>query len=232
MSNLKIGFYGHSSVCWANSKNSISFIDQIIDKFNADLVNIGVPQGSEERILFDLKKSKEVDVAIIFHSSPKFIFLPNCSRDVSISNVPSRKAKYFWSEFGELQSDQVSSDKFENEFFTYGKIKEVFDTPEEYVDAMTHLKEYFYHPDLFSNRFYSALQSIDNYLENKKIKSYHVIRPSLIIQRPWIKFNSGTVDVSLDLMPNTTGLPNNYSVEQNKLIGDKLINWINKEYGW
>ncbi len=229
MSNLKIGFYGHSSVCWANSKNSISFIDQIIDKFNADLVNIGVPQGSEERILFDLKKSKEVDVAIIFHSSPKFIFLPNCSRDVSISNVPSRKAKYFWSED---KSDQVSSDKFENEFFTYGKIKEVFDTPEEYVDAMTHLKEYFYHPDLFSNRFYSALQSIDNYLENKKIKSYHVIRPSLIIQHPWIKFNSGTVDVSLALMPNTTGLPNNYSVEQNKLIGDKLINWINKEYGW
>jgi len=59
-----------------------------------------------------------------------------------------------------------------------------------------------------------------------------VIRPSLIIQHPWIKFNSGTVDVSLALMPNTTGLPNNYSVEQNKLIGDKLIIWINKEYGW
>jgi hypothetical protein len=229
MSNLKIGFYGHSSVCWANSKNSISFIDQIIDKFNADLVNIGVPQGSEERILFDLKKSKEVDVAIIFHSSPKFIFLPNCSRDVSISNVPSRKAKYFWTEG---KSDQVSSDKFENEFFTYGKIKEVFDTPEEYIDAMTHLKEYFYHPDLFSNRFYSALQSIDNYLENKKIKSYHVIHPKLVIQHNWLKFNSGSIDYALALMPNTVGLPNNYSVEQNKLIGDKLINWINKEYGW
>jgi hypothetical protein len=230
MNKLNIGFYGHSTSCWANSENNISFIDQIRLKFNANIVNIGVPQGSEERILFDLKKTKELDVAIIFHSIPKFVFLPSCRRDVGITNVPSRKAQYLWTEGN---AEPVTQEKFEKVFFSYGKIKEVFETTEEYVNAMTCLKEYFYHPDLFSNRYYAAMLAIDNYLTNKKIKAYHIIFPKILDEsHAWATPNSGIVDYETAVIPNTPGFPNNLSIENNIKIAEVLSNWINKEYGW
>jgi len=229
MNTLNIGFYGHSTSCWAGSENNISFIDQIKEKFNANIVNIGVPQGSEERILFDLKKTKELDIAIIFHSNPKFIFLPGCLRDISISNVPGRKAQYLWSE---NHSQPISQDKHEQEFFSYGQIKEVFKTTEEYVNAMTCYKEYFYHPDLITNRYYAAMSSIDNYLMNKKIKSYHIIQPNYLQAHPWATIKSGYVDNETAFIPSTPGFPNNLSIENNIKVASILSNWISKEYGW
>ena len=229
MNKLNIGFYGHSTACWANSENNVSFIDQIKEKFNANIVNIGVPQGSEERILFDLKKTKELDVAIIFHSNPKFIFLPGCNRDVSIANVPGRKAQYLWSE---QQTRPVSQERHEQEFFSYGKIKEVFETTEEYVNAMTCYKEYFCHPDLITNRYYANLLSIDDYLLNRKIKSYHIILSSYLKSHSWVTIKSGHVDHETALIPNKAGLPNNLSIENNIKVAGILSSWISKEYGW
>ena len=229
MNTLNIGFYGHSTACWANSENNVSFIDQIRVKFDATIVNIGVPQGSEERILFDLKKTKELDVAIIFHSHPKFIFLPGCNRDVSITNVPGRKAQYLWSED---QSEPVSQERHEKEFFSYGHIKEVFKTTEEYVNAMTCYKEYFYHPDLITNRYYAAMASIDDYLMNKKIKSYHIIHPIFLKGRSWATIKSGHTDYETAIIPSTFGLPNNLTIANNNKISERIVNWINKEYGW
>lgn len=220
---MKIGFFGHSSTCWINSPNKESFIDQIKEKYSADIVNIGVPQGSEERILFDLKKTKEIDIAIIFHSSPRYIFLPNCNRDVSIKTVPSRKAPYFWSE---NNAKPVTREQFENDFFSYSNIKDVFKNPEEYVDAMTFYKEYFYHPDLIENRFQSCLLLIDNFLLNKNITTFHTIHP--LCYPPWLKMKSGTVDHELTTIKTTPGLPNNFSIEDNKLVAEKLSGWIDK----
>ena len=217
-SAMNIGFYGHSAASWMGDDRS--FVDQIKKKYNANIVNIGVPQGSEERILFDLKKTKAIDIAVIFHSIPKYIFIPKCNRDVSISTVPGTKAKYFWSE---RSTQPISKSQFEQIFFSYSNIKEVFNTPEEYVDAMSYLKEYFYHPDLVVNRYQSAMLMIDNYLINKKIKCFHSINPAQY--PPWMTLQSGTVDFELSKLV-TGGLPNNLSQVENIYVARYLGKWI------
>ena len=89
---MNIGFYGHSAASWYGDPNS--FIDQVQKKLNSNIVNVGVPQGSEERVLFDLKKTKKIDVAVIFHQcGPRYMFLPNCNRDITMDTVPENKSK-------------------------------------------------------------------------------------------------------------------------------------------
>jgi hypothetical protein len=63
-------------------------------------VNSGVGMGSEERTLFTLKKTKDLDLAIIFHSSPDSIFVPcedrdfcTVDRDTLIEKIPGGRAK-------------------------------------------------------------------------------------------------------------------------------------------
>jgi hypothetical protein len=52
------------------------------DHFNAKIVNSGCTHCSEERILFELKKSKNLDLAIIFHSRVDCMFVPGWDRDI------------------------------------------------------------------------------------------------------------------------------------------------------
>lgn len=96
---MNIGLYGHSQAQWSG-RDSFSYITKLKKHFQAEIVNSGVPQGSEERILFDLKKTKNLDLAIILHSAPEFIFVPTenrdfstLDRDVLINKVPSGRAK-------------------------------------------------------------------------------------------------------------------------------------------
>lgn len=201
---MKIGFYGHSTASWMNSPTGVSFIDRLAAKYSAEIVNIGVPQGSEERILFDLKKTKEIDIAVVFHSLPRYVFLPKCNRDVSINTVPSKKAEWFWAENGSAATRET----FEKEFFGYSNIKDAFQTPEEFSDAMRTLKEYFYHPDLQINRFYANALMIDNYLFNRKIKSFQTMYRGLI--QPWMNFLAGPIDTELTDLA-TTPVPNKYN---------------------
>jgi len=217
---MNIGFYGHSTCSQVNTPNNESFIDQIKVNLNATIVNVGVPQGSEERILFDLKKTKKLDYAVIFHSYPKFIFLPRCHRDISISTVPSKKAQYFWSE----KDDQpIDKESFENIFFSYGGIKEVFETAEAYVDAVTTYKEFFYHPDLLINRYQATLMLIDSYLYNQNIPSLHIINPK---SKPsWFKFQSGQEANYLSMLPYVR-FYNNISLVHNNLIANVVQNWV------
>lgn len=77
---MNIGLYGHSMAAWTRQE-PWSYITKIKEQFNANIVNIGCAQGSEERILFELKKTKKLDLAIILHSSPDFIFTPTENRD-------------------------------------------------------------------------------------------------------------------------------------------------------
>lgn len=220
--NMNIGFYGHSICTAINTPNNESFIDQIRLKYSANIVSIGVPQGSEERILFDLKKTTNLDIAVIFHSFPKFIFLPRCKRDISINTVPLKKAKYFWTE---ADYTPVTKERFEEIFFSYGKIKEVFETSENYVDAVTSYREFFYHPDLMTNRYQSTLLMIDNYLSSKKIPSYHVIHPKCLPN--WMSIQSGALNTDFLMFPYFSGY-NNITLEQNKIIAETLITWIDK----
>lgn len=96
---MNIGLYGHSMATWTRQQ-TFSYITKIKDHFQADIINAGVAMCSEERILFDLKKTKNLDLAIIFHSSPDYIFVPSENRDFCtvdrdnlIAKVPSGRAK-------------------------------------------------------------------------------------------------------------------------------------------
>jgi hypothetical protein len=96
---MNIGLYGHSQAQWTG-RDSFSYISRLKEHFQAEIVNSGIAMCSEERILFSLKKTKDLDLAIIFHGSPDFIFVPGenrdfCTvdRDVLINKVPSGRAK-------------------------------------------------------------------------------------------------------------------------------------------
>lgn len=225
---MKIGFYGHSIASWANSPNNESFIDRIRLKYSAEIVNLGVPQGSEERILFDLKKTKEIDIAIIFHSLIRYIFIPKANRDLSIRTVPSRKSGILWTE----SNNQIPTrEEFEKEFFSYSNIKDVFGSPDEFCNAMTIYKEYFNHPDLLTNRFHSTVLLIDNYLLNRKIKALHAITPNPAIFPSWLEIKSGTVDA--ELLPlsakiEITGqkFSNNLDLAGNDFVFNRIDTWL------
>jgi len=103
---MNIGFYGHSMAQWSRQQD-FSYITKIRDHFNANIVNHGVGMGSEERILFDLKKTKKLDLAIILHSSPDFFFVPSENRDFCtvdrdnlIEKVSSGRAKDWFKKHG------------------------------------------------------------------------------------------------------------------------------------
>lgn len=228
---MNIGFYGHSAASWYG--NSISFIDRVKTQLDCNIVNIGVAQGCEERILFDLKKTKKLDIAVIFHQrGPKYMFLPKCNRDLSMDSVPENKAKILWSESGDIDDNNI--EHFESEFFSYGKIKEVFQTPENFIQSMKTYKEYFYHPDLQRNRFESATYMVDAYCLARVPKVIHISDYDYKLVMPWFSFKSGIIADDIQQLVNDNyiggnpSLPNNITIEGNKLVADKIIETIYK----
>jgi hypothetical protein len=225
---MNIGFYGHSAASWSGHEKS--FIDQIKNKLNANIVNLGVPQGSEERILFDLKKTKHLDIAVIFHAPGEmYSFIPKCNRDLSVASVPENKAKIFWDE--EDEDAEVSKEQFENEFFNYGRIKEVFGDADTFITCMKMYKRFLYHPDLARNRFMGAVLYIDNYCCNLNLKVIHVIDTEKSLP-PWFTFKSGIVGNKVYMFSkehyDPGNNPNNISDIGNSLIADELIRLINE----
>jgi len=96
---MNIGLYGHSMATWTRQQ-PFSYVTKIKDHFQANIINTGVAMCSEERILFDLKKTKNLNLVIIFHSSPDYIFVPcenrdfcTVDRDNLLEKVPSGKVK-------------------------------------------------------------------------------------------------------------------------------------------
>lgn len=222
---MKIGFYGHSAASWAgfplNGVNS--FIDKIVEKYDATLVNCGVPQGSEERILFELKKTKQVDIAVIFHSTASYIFLPKCARDVSVHDAGIRKAARLWNQ----NPAQEAIEAVKKDYFSYGKIKEVFGDIETFVHTMSLYTEYLHHPDLQMNRFIGSLVQIDQYLAAKNIPAIHVYTGNKLPS--WFSFSNGRIATDVQALTEThyaIGLPNNVSVEGQVAIAYRLAKHI------
>lgn len=219
---MNIGFYGDSSSSWYG--NNKSFINQIETKLNCKIVNWGVPQGSEERVLFDLKKTKKIDIAIIFHSSsPRYVFLPKCNRDVAINVVPENKSKILWSE--DDDESNISYEGFEKEFFGYGKIKEVFGDTNNFIECMHYYRQYLTdeHHQLICNRYESAKFMIDAWCSVKCPKVIHI--DSGTYQMPWFNFKSGisAPEIVEIIKNNRDKNPNMISDEGNILIANKLL---------
>ena len=69
---MNIAFYGHSGCAAPNHPES--WLNLLCTKLNFKMTNYGSLQGSEERILYELKKTRKLDLAIIFHSYYSYTF--------------------------------------------------------------------------------------------------------------------------------------------------------------
>lgn len=221
---MNIGFYGHSSCSY---RSDDSLIDLLASKLNSNIVNIGVRQGSEERVLYELKKTKELDLAIIFHCPSNFLFLPGCDRDFKLDSNFHNRASYIWN----INEIQGISDKMGFHQQHHKKFIEKFETVSKFVQAMTTFKAYFFDPDLIMNRYYGSLVQIDQYLIAKKINAIHVVANRSAMP-DWFKFQSGIVDLEIaDLTEKYKSASSDWFVngiteEGNIIIANKLYQLI------
>lgn len=217
---MKIGYYGHSNCAYRSEE---SFLDIFAEKIKAEIVNTGVRQGSEERILYELKKTKKVDLAIIFHSYPNYLFLPGSDRDFDLKSIINRHAEHIWDSF---EIAKISSG-WEFHLEHHKKFTDKFQTLENFVDVLNSYKEYLYDPDLHLNRYYGALIQIDQYLKSKNILSVHIVEKDYLPN--WFRFMSGVVDSSiLEIISNTRltendkWCANGITADGNRLVADQL----------
>ena len=215
---MNIGFYGHSNCAY---RSPASFLDIVADYYNANIINIGVKQGSEERILFELKKSKNLDMAVIFHCLPRFLFLPNSDRDINVHDIERKRAD-------QLFADDHLDQEFNQE--NNPKFKKLFSNNETFFNAVNTFKDYFYHPDLMMNRYYGALIQIDQYLQNKDITVIHVVDRAYPLPA-WFNFTNNIVnftimDIVKEHRATNPFFVNCISEEGNKLVAIELINSI------
>lgn len=204
---MKIGFYGHSS-CAYRSEDSL--IDLVAQNLSGVIVNTGVRQGSEERILFELKKTKELDLAIIFHSEPQYLFLPGCDRDIGLNSLTELRIGYLF-------------ENWDKNFFQthHKKFVDKFKDPETFYNLITEYRKFLYHPDLQNNRFYGSLIQIDQYLTSKNIPAIHIVNKSI---PNWFKFSSGIVDTSVnDLIRSNSTSQSNWFVNSITKEGNQLV---------
>lgn len=221
---MNIGFYGHSS-CSYRSKDSL--IDLLAAKLDSEIVNIGARQGSEERVLFELKKTKNLDLAIIFHCPSNFLFLPGSDRDFKLDGRFRSHASYIWT-INEIQ-DMNEKLGFHQEH--HKKFIDKFETVNKFVNAMTTFRSFFYDPDLTMNRYYGSLLQIDQYLLAKQINAIHVLSDGLPLP-DWFKFKSGIVDetISNDIEEHKSAssdwFVNGLTETGNNVIAEKLYQLI------
>jgi len=200
---MKLGFYGHSNCAY---RGEDSYIDILAKRVNATIVNTGVRQGSEERILWELKKTKNIDLAIIFHSWPSCLFLPGCDRDVTINDLGDDRCHYLF--------DKNKYDHYTEKH--HRKFIEKFKTPENFYNQINSFKEFFYDSDLMMNRYYGSLIQIDQYLQFKNLKSIHVLIKNNFPN--WFNFSSGIIDKDSEIIIN-----------QNKSTNFDQINGLTKK---
>jgi len=224
---MNIHIFGHSVCYRATKRDPIpTFTDMLAEKYNIpDEHILATTFSSEERLLYYLKKSKNVDLAIIFHSLPGSLFVPTISRD-----------------FGEKMKTNTESDLWTKKYFD--NRVQYFENPdsknaepsdldfEEFKTAYSLYLKYFVTPDLIKNRYYGALIQIDQYLTYKKIPAIHCVLKECV--PAWFTFSSGIVDLDLAEPGNHRGpyaCSNQHTVNSvtptgNRHIFNKLVEYI------
>lgn len=217
---LKIGFYGHS-ICSNNAPGT--YLREITNYFDAKIINKGTGRGSEERILFELKKSTDVDVAIVCHSHPRLMFIPNFPQDIDTGDFTSTTLQIIKNKFpgiggGDNADAWTESEKQERDIDSLPLCIELY-------------QKHLYHADLQMNRYLGALMMIDDYCLNKVPITIHL--PVTRVLPPWFKFKSGKVLVDLseviDRRIKMNSLPNGLSPDDNQVMKDTLIKVIKEE---
>lgn len=188
---MHIHFYGHSITNTSQHFPIKTFADLVIEKYQATSQphSRGVAMCSEERILYDLKKTKKIDVAIIFHTSEDFYFFLPDSRDYNVMDDDEIKQKISGDNYF-LQLEKTKDRAVENcerNILPVDEIRQVLAIQQKFLISR----------DLLKNRFYGALIQIDQYCTAKKIPVIHcpLSRESI---PSWFTFTSGIVDYSLN----------------------------------
>lgn len=222
----KIAFLGHSTASWAGYDifGTHSFIDMIIDHFDYELVALGVREGSEERILDTLKKLELVDIAVIFHSGPSFLYLPGCYRDVDITKFDDAKAEYLW------KKDALQYDAYIDHYYSeYGGIKETFKEVETFLNTLVSYKKFLYTPSVHENRYYGAVQQIDQYCLAKTIKCLHIPQKNNFPK--WLEIKSGSLHPEIQELVSyywEKGYPNGVNAEGQTMIYNALVQLLQR----
>lgn len=89
---MNIVVFGHS-IGLDDGVQKDHWIRYLENHFNTTVVNKCVAQCSEERILFNLKKTKNIDLAIVIHTPPWAIFVPSWDRDIQNVDKDSFNSK-------------------------------------------------------------------------------------------------------------------------------------------
>lgn len=229
---MNIGIYGNSIAIW-DGLQEFSFIKKLKDQFSANIVHTGTAMCSEERILFDLKKTKLLDVAIIFHAKPSYIFCPGMPRDIDTLDKDTI-VKKLHNGYTEIYNDVAHTNTTEiSNQEALGLWMRDHNNSEEIIKSFVAYKEMFFHPDLQRSRYHGALIQIDNYLTLKNIPVVHCIhRPEFYPS--WFKFQSGEIERKMHSLRKEISLRTDYkssvngiTAEGNEIIFSTLVPLIN-----
>lgn len=213
---LKIGFYGHS-IC---SNNFVgTYLNSVLTHFDARLVNQGTGMASEERILFELKKTRP-DIAVIFHSQPHYLFLPKYPRDCNL--IDSEDTIHRIIQHKNFGFDGKSPTPWsEKELIE----RDLYSLPE----AVKLYRKHIYHTEVHNNRYYGAMMMIDSVCLNTVPVTIHI--PILKFLPNWFKLQSGQVLTELSKIVDrrAPGMPNGISIEDNAILENTLIKTIKEE---
>jgi hypothetical protein len=227
---MNIHIFGNSSCSKLDHhRPHPTFANILAEQYNLSDENISsASYGSEERILHHLKKTKSIDLAIIFHSAPA-IFVPTTNNDFYPSvDFDRNNPNNLWVEIPlSTKLKYIKNiDQSNPEILPLDK--------EEFIKAFELYMKYFYTPDLNRNRYYGALIQIDQYVTAKKIPTIHLAIKEYIPS--WFKFSSGIVDFDLADCWQGKGqwrdtyrrIANAVTPAGNRYIADKLAEYIEK----
>ena len=216
---MNIHIFGHSICRRQKPGQQPHFVDILFKKYNLTNNNLHLAAcSSEERVLYFLKKTSNIDYAIIFHGPKNSIFVPTLDRDFDPGNMGS-----LWVEDLNTTSyypNRITDSSNEiREFISRHQFRRAYD---EYV-------KYFYTRDLERNRYMGALIQIDQYLTYKKIPVIHCPFKENIPS--WFNFTSGIINYEIVKLQDPMNwdeakMWNRVSPENNLLIADKLIGYI------
>lgn len=218
MDKIKLGYYGHSY-----ARSVYPFTKLLAEKLKADIVNFGVIQGSEERIVRDLKATKSLDVAVIFHSYPVYVYLPKSDRDFNVQNSIENRADSLWKNQSHL--DLIDS-QWDLEILKHPKFYSSFKDKSNFKKVMEIFKQYFYDYNLINDRFVGSLMQINSILTNRKILSIHLVDSKKNYLPKWFEFSSGIVDNVICSKYFKDTNPNSLSEQDNRLISEDLYNLV------
>jgi hypothetical protein len=230
LQGVNVKFFGNSITSEAFAPQHFpTFVQTVMNHYNCYDTNDvcrGVARCSEERILFYLKKTKKLDVAVIFHGWPNAEFCVSSVDDYAHGSIDD-------DEVGFLTSENVVRSFYKNVQQQLPKLKNdavLRLTPKETQDLLSSHKELFYHIDLQNNRYNGALIQIDQYCTTKGIPVIHCVHSML---PRWFNFTSGIVNKEFGEYQYAKHYGCSYSKsanaineEGNSIIADTLISYI------